>query len=411
MSVVRQNDDLLVKPVEHRSELQRALRLMALSTGTGEGSLLNGGAHSSETVQREHTRIAVLNGDIAGVVRLTAETLRLGESRLRAALVHDLTVPEHYRDRGVADALMDDVNAFVQHHGYHIGLLFGNPYRYRPYGYTEVFSETVYASDASESVPADVPDDLKWRLAKPGDIAALHRLYTKNYVEIPFALVRNKGNFARMWDVFAGAVVLTTDAGKVVGYLLPRVVAGKLDVLEVGMESSSLTEAIVGLSGVLAEEHCVHGVRFHLPADHAFVRTMNGRFRRETPAPSRSGNGLARIIDFSELFENMIPEWEALADTHAVLSLRCEVTLVIDEKSFRIRSNRGAVDIAQIPGQNKFSLSSREFIQMLTGSIPLDEVYGRHHRLVSSEGKDLLRVLFPKRFSYLCPADRLANGL
>ena len=111
------------------------------------------------------------------------------------------------------------------------------------------------------------------------------------------------------------------------------------------------------------------------------------------------------LVNLGETLESMIPEWESQLSRSALFQERTEVTLLVDKKPFRIRANRGAIDVTPQSGDNKVSFGDAEFTQLLSGYRYLDEVLATRRRILTPRGRAFLEVLFPKRTPFVWPVD------
>ena len=121
---------------------------------------------------------------------------------------------------------------------------------------------------------------------------------------------------------------------------------------------------------------------------------------------SRERGGMMTFIDMGEALESFLPEWEALLAGTVLAGLRTEVTLVADRETFRVRSNRGALDITRGAGLNKFSVSPQELVHLAAGYLHFEDILQRKRRLISVDGRALLAAIFPKRDPYVHLLDR-----
>jgi len=120
----------------------------------------------------------------------------------------------------------------------------------------------------------------------------------------------------------------------------------------------------------------------------------------------RDRGGMLAFVDLAEALESMVPEWEGLVGRSAVADRRCEATLVVEGCSYRVRAHRGAVDIAETPGKNKFSVSNTDLMKLLTGYSHLDAVFSQQRRLIAPDARAFLAAIFPKRNPYVHTFDR-----
>ena len=85
---------------------------------------------------------------------------------------------------------------------------------------------------------------------------------------------------------------------------------------------------------------------------------------------------------------------------------RIEFTFLVDKTPYRVRANRGAIDVAVASGNNKVSLTGSELMHLVTGYRYVDDILAARRRLITAEARALLEVLFPKRNAYVWEFDR-----
>lgn len=408
MASVSPAPELILKPVEFDEELRLANDLMAKP---GQPNYFSA-ARWFETsgagypgFRREHTRIALRHGELAGALRVSTDTIHLGEARLKMGGLGWVTTAPRHRHKGVCTALMTDTLRYLRAHRYHVSMLFGIPNFYHRFGYATTFADYVITVDTLEAL-STLSDGLKGRRAKPGDIPAVQKIHALNDDDVRCSLVRTAAHFTNKWDRFKAARVLTDPEGKVMGYVLPSSDKDKLAFEEVGVATPSLCADILALCAAMAQESYAGLMLFQIPPGHPFAHFLLQYESTHQTCISRERGGMMAFVDLAETLESMIPEWDSLLSASALRDRRCEVTLVVDGISHRVRANKGAIDTAQMPGTNKLSLTAHELMQLLTGYRHLEDVLNTERRFIAPDAKALLEALFPKRDPYVWPFDR-----
>ncbi len=354
---------------------------------------------------REHTRIALIGNEIAGALRLNTDTIRLGESRLKMGGLGWVTTAPRYRNSGVCTRLMEDALRYMREHRYHVSMLFGIPNFYHRFGYATTLADYAVTVDALEL--ANVRGTgLRVRNAKPGDIPAIQKIHAANDSGVACSLLRSAAHLTNGWENFQRARVFTTARGKVVGYLSSREDRTQLLVREAGVIDPRTYADVLQLCAALAHEYCVGQIQFSIPPDDALARQLLAFKSTHETRFVREEGGMMRFVDLGEALESLIAEWEDLLTRSALLDAQCEVTLLVGGEPYRIRAHRGAIDIAQQSGRNKFSVTAEELIQLATGYAYIDGVLLAKRRLLTEEARRLLRALFPKRNPYVWTCDR-----
>jgi len=428
VSVANKNDapDLVIKPAETDEEMRLANDLMAKSHCADyfEGvEWLETCGVGYPNFLREHTRIALRNGDLAGALRITTETVRVGEARLRmGGLGWVTTVPRH-RHRGVAYALIDNTLGYMQRHGYHVSMLFGIPNFYHRFGFVTALAEYAIVVAASEAAVASRAP-FKVRPAKPGDIRAIQKIHNANDTGVACSLLRTAAHITNKWDRWSeGLKVLTTEQGKVVAYVNAHRGQDELTVIDLGVAetafqprgasaaqvftaSTKVCSGLLATCAELAAGEAVGRIRFQIPPPHPFARFLLKYTSTHEMRIVRDSGGMMAFVDLGEALESMIPEWESLLARSAVRKYRTEFTLFVDNKSYRVRANCGAIDIAPASGKNKVGLSTAQLMHMITGYRHVEDILTARRRIITPEARALLAVLFPKRHPYVWHFDR-----
>jgi len=401
--------DLTVKPVETDEELRLANDLMAKAHWTD----YFGAMHWMETCgagypgfMREHTRIALWNNEIAGALRINTETVRLGEARLKTGGLGWVTTAARHRQKGVCRSMMQDAFRYLQAHNYHVAMLFGIPNFYHRFGFATTLFDYTITMDLEDALTAPRAS-YRAREAKPGDIPAIQKIHGANDADVACSLLRSSAHFTNKWDHRGkGMRVLTDDKGKVLAYFIARKTGDRLTVEEVGVSDSGVCDAVLGACAQTASEETVGRLQFLTPPPHAFARFLLQYKTTHQMHVVRDSGGMMAFVNLGEALESLIPEWEYLLSKSSLCDRRIELTLLMDGAYTRLRANRGAIDIAACPGVNKISLSSEDLIRLVTGYLHTEDILAKRRRLITTEARDLLNVLCPKRDPYVWTFDR-----
>lgn len=355
--------------------------------------------------QREHTRIAVVGGEIAATLRLSTEIVRLGEARLKMGGFGWVTTAARHRHKGICRLLIFDSLQYMRAHHYHVSMLFGIPNFYHRFGFTASLANHCIRIDVAEATPAQ--DNLtRERMAKPGDLSAIQRIHNANDSDVACSIIRSTAHMTNRWERIRELRVLTNDNGKVLGYFLPRTAKGFLAIDEVGVTDEASCRAALAACARLAKDETVGAIHFMVPPCHPFARFLLQFRSFHEMEVARDEGGMMAFVNVGETLEHMIPEWENLLIASGARDYRTEFTLLVDRSPFRIRANRGAIDVTAGTGKNKLSLDSGEFMHMLTGYRYVDDIIARTRRILTPEARDLIVALFPKRIPYVWPYDR-----
>lgn len=353
----------------------------------------------------EYTRLAYWNGELAGTLRVTADTIRLGEARLHMGGLGWVSTAEEHRHKGVARELILDTLQFLRTRGFHVAMLFGIPNFYHRFGFTTTLAE--YQIDlATVDATAAPAHGLRVRRIKPGDVPLIQRFHNHSDACTACSLIRIAPHISNRWDQWKEARVLTDDRGKVLAYFVPRRTAEGLNIDEIGFQDRSLCGPLLHACAAMATEEVTQQLRFHAPPEHPFIQYLLQFRSRHEMQVLRDEGGMMAFVNLGETLESMIPEWEAQLQISALRTLHVETTLVVDRVPYRVRAHRGALDITPAPGQNKFSLTKPELMHLLTGYRYLDDILAQRRRILTPESRLLLQALFPKRSPYVWQLDR-----
>ncbi len=396
-----------IKPVESEEELRLANDLIAREHANGSGANRYwletcGGRHPGQ--EPEHTRIAVLRGEVAGALRITTETVRIGEARLRAGSLGWLSTAPRHRGKGIAGLLMEDAVNYLRQHRYHVALLFGHPGIFHRFGFAPCLPDYAVLVEALEA--AKFPPAFRQRPAKPGDISALQRIHAANDSAVDGSILRSRAHFTSNWQRCDGLQVLTDDQGKVAAYFIAEEGPGRLEVAEVGVAEPAACAGVLKACADRAADAGLRRIRFRVPPAHPLARFLLVFPSVHEIHVMGEGSGSMALVDVAEALESMIPEWESLLAASSAHDSRVEATLVVDGASYRLRANRGAVDVAALPGRHKVATTRGELIQMLSGFCSFEDLHAPQRALISSEARTFLRILFPRRTPYVWPFDR-----
>lgn len=399
-------DWFAVRAVQSDEERRKAQHLMAQELAPDEAAeaWLSSSAGSYPGFRPEHTRIAVADGRIVGALRLTTETLQIGEARLKMGGIGWVTTEPEYRHRGVASGLLGETLAYMKAHHYHVSMLFGIPDFYQQFGYVSALVDHAVSLDTVEALCCDNPFTV--HRAKPGDIPAMLKLRQRGESEIACTLIRSRSHVTNKWMRFSEWYVLRDGWGKVVGYFLIARHNETLRVEEAAVEEFGLAPAVIGAAARIAEHESRARLRFLLPPPNEIARYLR-QFRATFEARrDRNAGGMLAFVDVGETLESMIPEWESRLAASPAADFRTEITLVHDRRYIRIRANRGAIDVANVAGRNKLAVANDDLIHVLTGYRPVGDLLALARTIITQEARAFAEAIFPERYPFVWNFDR-----
>lgn len=399
--------DFEVRGVTDEDDRTRAHDLMAKTFGPNYFAVrqqLDNVLAQYPGFQREHTRVAIRKGELAGALRITTDTIRIGEARLKMGGFGWVAVDDAFRKQGVASLLIEDALSYMRNHNYHVSMLFGVVDFYHRFGFTTMLADYATSVDVFEAERAE-HSSYRIRAGKPGDIRAIHKLHNQDEGAIACSIVRSTAHITNQWERWKPVQVITDERGKVRAYFLPRVHKNELLIDELGIAGPDACGALLHACAQLAVEHHAPKIHFAAPPSHPFSKYLLRFESKHEMWIKRNRDGMMAAVNLGETLESMIPEWESQLSQSVLVQERMEVTLLVEKKPFRIRANRGAIDVAPQSGENKVSLNGGEFVQLLSGYRYLDEVLATRRRILNQQGRAFLEVLFPKRTPFVWPLD------
>jgi len=400
--------EMVTRGVQSDEELRLANDLIAKVHSPDYFSIMDWIESSGATYPgylREHTRIALWKGEITGALRVSTETIRIGEARLKMGGFGYVTTSPRHRQKGVSRALMEDSLNYMRDHNYHVSMLFGIPNFYHRFGFVTTLADYSIAVEVSEALTC-LPAALRTRQAKPGDISAIQKIHVANDTDVACSLLRSSAHLTNKWKFIKGLHVLTNEKGKVLAYFAAIKEKECVKVTEVGLAERVDCRELLAACARFASDAGVMRLIFLVPPPHPFSRFLLRYHSIHEMQVVRNCGGMMTFINLPETLESMIPEWESLLARSALRDARVETTLVVGRTYYRIRGNRGAIDVAQTTGANKLGLSSSDVMHLVTGYAYLEDILSSQRRMLTAEARAFLDVIFPKRSPYVWTIDR-----
>lgn len=410
------NGGIEVRPVGSRQELQQANDLMAKVFRGGYFDTVEwmrsiGVAYPG--FQPEYTRMALIEGELAGALRITTDTLRLGEARLHMGGFGWIATAPHHRNKGVASALIGDTMHYLRDHNFHVAMLFGIPNFYHRFGFHTTLAEYTTRVDVRDLPPYDGPP-FRVRPVRAGDVRLMQRMHDQADGNTACSIIRCGAHFNYHWKRWEGAHIVMAPDGKVLAYFLPNRQPGQpagksgrhLEVEECGVINRAACPQLLQAVADFARGMLMPEVHFHGPPGHPLIEFLCQFRSTHTMELARGEGGMMSIVNPAETLESMIPEWESRLAQLGGRELKTELTLLVERVPMVVRCHHGALSILRQTGPNKLSLSQEEFVQLLTGYRHLGEVLGAKRRIIHQSALSLAEAMFPKRHPYVWRADR-----
>jgi predicted acetyltransferase len=401
--------DVIVRSVENDEELHQANSLMARSREESHADVsdwLNSFGAGYPGYRPEHTRVALFGSQVVAALRLTTDTIRIGEARLKMGGLGWVATDGAWGRRGIVSRLVTDTLRYMREHRYHVSMLFGVSELYRRWGFAATIAQhtTIVDLATRDISPPDRP--FKMRAAKPGDIQAIQKMHGLNDTETSCSLIRTQAHLANKWKHWDSVRVLTDGRGKLSAYFRGAPADSDYAIDELGVADEDACTALLHAAAGLAEEAGARRLAIAAPPNHPLIRHLcrcHPCQERNTPDKTC---GMMAFANLGEALESMIPEWENRLVNSTLTGCHAEATLIVGRTAWRVRAHHSAVDVTPGTGPNKLVLSPQELIQLTTGCLALEECLAAKRRMLNTGGLALLQAIFPMRMPYVWVLDR-----
>ncbi len=208
-----------------KSELPEVCDLLALAFDEAAPQMFVNQTERDSTFRLRHARVAIVDGRVAGYVRIFARTMLVRGVPLAAGGIGSVATHADARHSGIATALMRDAIEQLRREGMTISFLFtGIPAFYERLGYRTV-REPYFEADASEAAAIAEPSLYDIRPMTAADDRAIIRIRTRAIAGTTGAVVQTLRTLrdARHWlDEDADGRFIAERTGLPVAYLRSR---------------------------------------------------------------------------------------------------------------------------------------------------------------------------------------------
>ncbi len=402
---------MAIRPAQTADEIRMGVDLLAtvLAREHGEDEAvarqrLESAATGYPESAPEHLRLAWSGEELVGALRITTDTIRIGEARLRlGGLGRPAAAPRH-RGRGVHARLVEDALAYLRQQRYHLAALFARPEAYQRFGFCGALAEYFVEVDTAEALTFEPPAHC--RPVRPGEVSELQRIHHANDVGVACSVLRVPPHYTSQWGRASQFQVALSAEGRMAAYWLAESEGHALDVKEVGVADYAHSAAVVGGCAQVAAAENLGRIRFRVPPTHPLARFLTQFPSRHVTRYDHGSSGLLAFVDLAETLEGMVPEWENLLSVSAARDLRAELTFCTERGPYRLRASRGAVDVAPTNGADKVPVTERDLLQVLTGYRAVEDLFETRRCCVHPDARFLATALFPRRTPFMWPFDR-----
>jgi predicted N-acetyltransferase YhbS len=337
------------------------------------------------------TRSAFHDTICLGTYQIDTRELQLGGALIRVGCIGAVATNPHYRNQGVASALMRDAEELAQQQGLGLLLLHGIGNFYQRFGYTNV-ADLTYQHIKLKAISTLPKSSCRIRQAAMDDVDALLELYN-----------RHQGCFLRsralqrellqqcMLDY--PPVLAIDQRGIVCGYLLPPNQNQPIHVPEVGADTweavtalllhhLEMVQAISEQADMLVWSIGRQSQTYYLLADNIPLESIN----KSIP----NAEWMARTASLPDLFTALLPAWQAHADEHPA-----ELRWIIGDMAVAVCRKHGQLFYTSPSNQMlTLRLSQEIFTRLLFGYRPVTWAAGQPDQEIPSALQPLLDRLF-----------------
>jgi|GEM_PF-3396649 len=348
---------------------------------------------------------------IGGMLTL-ASHLRLGESRIRTALLLPPVVHPAFAGYGLGSTLLEHAWQMIHRKGFLAAWSAGNPLFEQKHGFVHPYParETVLVYRRSVLPPSS--GRMIIRALRPSDLSFLRSLHERTEQRAWGSFLRASGHYAFFWDAWRHCRIVSNVQGLMIGFYLPDAAATEsLDILECGVVVPEHYGSLCGLIRRHAGDLGRSTVRFFLAPWHAFPSdpAMSSLAHSVKSLPRLGGKaGGFAVVNIPDMLEGMIPEWEYRLAQVFPEHAGAECTLVVEKEKnpWIIRTSHGAVSVSPGMGGNRLLLTRAELAGLIIGSYSGDEWVEQRAPHLDSGGAELVRTLFLTRTPYAWKMDR-----
>ena len=170
----------------------------------------------------EHTRIAVLEGEVVAALRLNTNTLRIGEARLKAGGIGWVTTADAHRHRGYGRRLMEESLGVYGGAWLSPFLVVRDPEFLPPLWFCAGGGAVCDVDGGVGGVAGPGRGAYRLRRGKPGDIPAIQKIHGQNDVDSSCSIIRSRMHYSSQWEEWKRVQVLTNASGRVRAYFVGR---------------------------------------------------------------------------------------------------------------------------------------------------------------------------------------------
>ncbi len=325
----------------------------------------------------EHSRLAVVDGEVASHQRLYDRSMRLGGTAVRQGGTGDVCTSPDHRRKGYGRLVLDDAFEYFRAGGYDLSVIMSGAHHfYCNCGYEKV-PQRSYRAAVAPGVFGRKPDlHVRW-FDRDRDLEAVSDIYDHYNACRPLTTVRGVDHLRRQlsWsrrEVAGGCLVCEAGGrgGTVAAYLRGR----PGEIIEIGCieGGNDALSACIGAALEVAAGAGMSHISLACPADESLLEGLRSRLEVEEVVKE---SFLVRIVNLAQLLGKLADEMTGslgAAGTVATASLGFEVA----GQAATVSVDGGAVSVEEgiEPGAVRVAMSQRDFMLLVSGSdFPLDK--------------------------------------
>ena len=358
----------------------------------------------------EHTRIAVVDGEVVSGVVMGPRSIRFGPVTVPAMTLGPVGTHDQHRKQGYAAVAMDDASDYMARTGVLVAYLQGIPDFYYRFGYYPYMapSSAKFGREAArrESLPG------KFRDMTRADLPRVRKLFDQVTSSRICAAARDDD----VWDwllgpggcswFFTSPRVITDDRGRLVGYLTVSPKDG-FEIREfVVRQDEASCRAGLGALVREAKRREVKELELRLPWDDAmavFLRQFVGAQFSMHSNPT--GGTLMKVVDFPALMRRLEPLFTQRWCGGPTRMPGGAFTLESEIGAVGVRLTRNRVRITEPVAGGKARVPQRWLSGLLTGYHTVRDIAPRKGAKIPDDLLPALEALFPSGWPFVYQGD------
>lgn len=338
-------------------------------------------------------RGAFYKGKLVSFLYLHDFTLRYGRAALDVVGISVVCTDKKYRGRGYAAAIIKDTLTYAAEQGAHMVLLYGIPDYFSRFGFSPVWPQ--YTLQAPTNIAAELTQPLQLRIATPDDALTMQKHYNHHWGARITVERSSEWWRWRLQNSRGEAIVGLDKQGRIHGYMWhePHRLSERSEIVA---NSPDAIMSFLAYSGRRWQHEGENHFIWSVPPDDMIIPYAQQILPITLQASYfPSGGWMARIIDFTALIHELMPEIIAQAKV---------TSPDFNPRHLILEVQPDGVEIGMKGNQASFCrLSLRDFIQILFGSLRPTTLAMREP--LHKASIHLLETLFPSRVAAIADWD------